>query len=306
MIYHSVTELVGHTPLLRLHNVEKAQKLSAALLAKLEYLNPAGSVKDRVALSMITDAEKQGILQPGGVIIEPTSGNTGIGIASIAAAKGYKAIIVMPDSMSAERRLLMAAYGAKVVLTPGALGMQGAVDEANRLAKETPGSIVAGQFENPANPLAHCTTTGPELWQDTHGEVDIFVAGVGTGGTISGVGEYLKERNPNIQVVAVEPADSPLLSGGKAGKHGLQGIGANFIPRILNRKVIDRILPVTQEQAYGAARLMGQTEGVLVGISSGAALYAAMGMARENPGKTIAVLLPDTGDRYLSTDLFAE
>ena len=306
MLYHSVTELVGNTPLLRLHNVEKAEGLRAALLAKLEYLNPAGSVKDRVALSMIADAESKGILKPGGVIIEPTSGNTGIGIACIAAAKGYQAIIVMPDSMSAERRQLMAAYGAKVVLTPGALGMQGAVEEAERLAEGIPGSYVAGQFENPANPLAHRTTTGPELWQDTQGEVDIFVAGVGTGGTISGVGAYLKEQNPKIQVVAVEPADSPLLSGGKAGKHGIQGIGANFIPEILDRDIIDRVLPVTQEQAYAAARLMVRTEGILVGISSGAALYAAMEMARQNPGKTIAVLLPDTGDRYLSTDLFTE
>jgi len=305
-IYESAQELIGRTPLLRLRGLERELALEARLLAKLEFLNPGGSVKDRVALAMVEDAEKRGILKPGAVIIEPTSGNTGIGLACVAAARGYRTIIVMPDSMSAERRLLMQAYGAEVVLTPGALGMQGAIEKAEALAKEIPGSFIPGQFENPANPEAHKKTTGPELWQDTDGDMDIFVAGVGTGGTLTGVGEYLKARKPEIQVVAVEPAGSPLLSGGKAGPHGLQGIGANFIPKILNREIIDRVIPVTEDQSYAAARLMGRKEGVLVGISSGAALHAAVELAKENPGKTIAVLLPDTGDRYLSTELFAE
>ncbi len=303
-IYDSAYELIGKTPLLRLNAVERELGLQARLLAKLEFLNPGGSVKDRVALSMVEDAEKRGILKPGAVIIEPTSGNTGIGLACVAAGRGYRTIIVMPDSMSAERRLLMQAYGAELVLTPGALGMQGAIEKAEELAKTIPGSFIPGQFDNPANPEAHKKTTGPELWQDSDGQIDIFVAGVGTGGTLTGVGEYLKEKNPAVQIVAVEPAGSPLLSGGKAGPHGLQGIGANFIPAILNREIIDRVFPVTEEQSYAAARLMGRKEGILVGISSGAALHAAIEVAKENPGKTVAVLLPDTGDRYLSTDLF--
>ena len=305
-IYESAHQLIGGTPLLHLRGLETEMGLEARLLAKLEFMNPGGSVKDRVALAMVEDAEKRGILKPGAVIIEPTSGNTGIGLACVAAARGYRTIIVMPDSMSAERRLLMQAYGAEVVLTPGTLGMQGAIEQAEALAKEIPESFIPGQFENPANPDAHKKTTGPELWQDTDGDIDIFVAGVGTGGTLTGVGEYLKAQKPDIQIVAVEPAGSPLLSGGKAGPHGLQGIGANFIPKILNREIIDRVIPVTEEQSYAAARLMGRKEGVLVGISSGAALHAAMELAKENPGKTIAVLLPDTGDRYLSTALFAE
>lgn len=305
-IYDSAYQLIGNTPLLRLNAVEREEGLTARLLAKLEFLNPGGSVKDRVALSMVEDAEKRGILKPGAVIIEPTSGNTGIGLACVAAARGYRTIIVMPDSMSAERRLLMQAYGAEVILTPGALGMQGAIQKAEELAKEIPDSFIPGQFVNPANPEAHRRTTGPELWRDADGEIDIFVAGVGTGGTLTGVGEYLKRKNPGVQVVAVEPAASPLLSGGKAASHGLQGIGANFIPEILNRDIIDRVFPVTEAQSYAAARLMGRKEGVLVGISSGAALHAAIELAKENPGKTVAVLLPDTGDRYLSTELFAE
>ena len=303
-IYNSAYELIGNTPLMRLNAVERELGLQARLLAKLEFLNPGGSVKDRVALSMVEDAEKRGILKPGAVIIEPTSGKTGIGLACVAAGRGYRTIIVMPDSMSAERRLLMQAYGAELVLTPGALGMQGAIEKAEELAKTIPGSFIPGQFDNPANPEAHKKTTGPELWQDSDGQIDIFVAGVGTGGTLTGVGEYLKEKNPAVQIVAVEPAGSPLLSGGKAGPHGLQGIGANFIPAILNREIIDRVFPVTEEQSYAAARLMGRKEGILVGISSGAALHAAIELAKENPGKTVAVLLPDTGDRYLSTDLF--
>lgn len=306
-IYHSVSELVGNTPLLELAGIAKEEKLEARLLAKLEYLNPAGSVKDRVALSMILDAEEKGLLHPGGLIIEPTSGNTGIGLACIAAARGYKTMIVMPDSMSRERQQLIAAYGAQLVLTPGALGMQGAVEKAEALHKEYPNSIIAGQFVNPANPAAHVASTGPEIWQDTQGQVDIFVAGVGTGGTITGVGRYLKQQNPNIQVVAVEPAGSPLLSGGKAGSHGLQGIGANFIPAVLDTRIYDEIIPVTEAQAYAAGRLAAQREGILVGISSGAALHAAMELAKqpENRRKTIVVLLPDTGDRYLSTPMFA-
>ena len=307
-IYQSAAELIGNTPLLELQAVAKEEKLSARLLAKLEYFNPAGSAKDRVALAMIEDAEQKGLLKEGSVIIEPTSGNTGIGLACVAAARGYRTIIVMPDSMSMERQLLMGAYGAELVLTPGVTGMQGAVEKANALAKEIPGSFIPDQFANPANPYAHRTTTGPEIWRDTEGNVDIFVAGVGTGGTITGVGEYLKERNPNVQIVAVEPAGSPLLSKGIAGKHGLQGIGANFIPKALNTSVYDRIIPVTEQEAYAAGRLLGRKEGILVGISSGAALHAAVSLAKqlENEGKTIVVLLPDTGDRYLSTPMFTQ
>ena len=304
-IYTSAYQLIGGTPLLELVGIEKEYDLQARLLAKLEYLNPAGSVKDRVALSMIRDAEEKGLLVPGSVIIEPTSGNTGIGLACVAAARGYRTVIVMPDSMSMERRLLMSAYGAELVLTPGALGMQGAIDEAERLAKETPNSFIPDQFNNPANAAAHYATTGPEIWQDTEGQVDIFVAGVGTGGTITGTGRYLKEQNPNVRVIAVEPAGSPLLSGGQAGPHGLQGIGANFIPSVLDRSVYDQVVTVTEEQAYAAGRLAGRKEGILVGISSGAALHAAIQAAKENPGKTVLVLLPDTGDRYLSTPMFA-
>ena len=305
-IYTSADQLIGRTPLLELANMEKCENLSAKVLAKLEYLNPAGSAKDRVALAMIEDAEKRGILKAGSTIIEPTSGNTGIGLACVAAARGYRTVIVMPDSMSAERQLLMAAYGAELVLTPGSLGMSGAIAKAEELAKEIPGSFIPDQFGNPANAKAHYDTTGPEIWADTDGNVDIFVAGVGTGGTITGVGRYLKEKNPAVKIVAVEPADSPLLSGGKAGPHGLQGIGANFVPAVLDTTVYDSIIPVSTEEAYAAARLMGKREGILVGISSGAALHAAMELAKqpENAGKTIAVLLPDTGDRYLSTDLF--
>ena len=304
-IYTSAQQLIGSTPLLELVGIEKEYNLSAKLYAKLEYLNPAGSAKDRVALAMIEDAEAKGLLVPGATIIEPTSGNTGIGLACVAATRGYKAIIVMPDSMSMERRMLMTAYGAELVLTPCALGMQGAIDEANRIAANTPGSFIPDQFNNPANAEAHYQTTGPEIWQDTDGTVDIFVAGVGTGGTITGVGRYLKEQNPNVQVVAVEPAKSPLLSGGQAGPHGIQGIGANFIPTVLDRNIYDQVIPVTEEQAYAAGRLIGRKEGVLVGISSGAALHAAIETAKKNPGKTIVVLLPDTGDRYLSTPMFA-
>ena len=305
-IYTSADQLIGRTPLLELAHMEETESLSAKVLAKLEYFNPAGSAKDRVALSMIRDAEERGILKPGSTIIEPTSGNTGIGLACVAAARGYRTIIVMPDSMSEERKLLMSAYGAELVLTPGKLGMTGAIAKAEELAKEIPDSFIPDQFGNPANSKAHYETTGPEIWADTDGNVDIFVAGVGTGGTITGVGRFLKEKNPAIQVVAVEPYDSPLLSGGKAGPHGLQGIGANFVPAVLDTTIYDRIIPVTTEQAYAAARLMGKTEGVLVGISSGAALHAAMTLAKrcENAGKTIVVLLPDTGDRYLSTELF--
>ena len=305
-IYTSVDQLVGRTPLMELGRIMEDRKLQARLLAKLEFMNPAGSVKDRVALSMINDAEKKGLLAPGGCIIEPTSGNTGIGLAAIAASRGYKAIIVMPDSMSRERQLLMTAYGARLVLTPGKLGMQGAIEEAQRIRKETPGSIIAGQFDNPANPAAHIAATGPEIWEDTDGNVDIFVAGVGTGGTITGIGRYLKEKNPSVQIIAVEPAGSPLLSGGVAGSHGLQGIGANFVPSVLDTGIYDEILPVTEEQAYAAGRLLGCREGILAGISSGAALHAAMEVARrpENAGKNLVVLLPDTGERYLSTEMF--
>lgn len=304
--YHSVSELVGKTPLLRLSNIEKANDLNVTLLAKLECMNPAGSVKDRVALSMITDAEKSGRLAPGGTIIEPTSGNTGIGIAALAAAKGYRVIITMPDTMSVERQKLMKAYGAEVVLTDGKLGMNGAIAKAEELAKEIDGAIVAGQFVNPANPAAHYATTGPEIWADTDGRVDVFVAGAGTGGTVTGTGRYLKEQNPAVKVVAIEPATSAVLSGGKAGAHGLQGIGAGFVPVILDTKIIDEVMPITDEAAYEAVRALARAEGILVGISSGAALSAAVELAKrpESAGKTIVVLLPDTGERYLSTDLF--
>ena len=307
-VYTSVEQLIGNTPLLELTHLETELGLKAKVLAKLEYLNPAGSVKDRVGLAMILDAEEQGRLQSGGTIIEPTSGNTGIGLAAVAAARGYRVIIVMPDSMSMERRLLMTAYGAELVLTEGRKGMTGAIEKAETLAREIPGSIIAGQFDNPANPEAHYQTTGPEIWRDTDGRVDVFVAGVGTGGTITGTGRYLKEQNPAVQVVAVEPADSPLLSRGKSGPHSLQGIGANFVPPVLDTGIYDEIIPVTTEQAYEAGRQLGRREGVLVGISSGAALWAALELAKrpENEGKTIVVLLPDTGDRYLSTDLFKE
>ena len=307
-IYTSADPLIGATPLLELTHIEKAQNLQAKVLAKLEYLNPAGSVKDRVALAMIQDAENKGILKEGSVIIEPTSGNTGIGLASVAAARGYRCIIVMPDSMSRERILTMQAYGAQVVLTEGKLGMAGAIAKAEELAAQTPGSFLPGQFDNPANPAAHRASTGPEIWQDTEGSVDIFVAGVGTGGTITGVGVYLKSKNPHIQVVAVEPAASPLLSKGQSGPHAIQGIGANFVPKVLNTGVYDEILPVKNEDALAAGRLVGRTEGILVGISSGAAVWAAVELAKrpENRGKTIVALLPDTGDRYLSTALFSQ
>ena len=306
-IYTSAEQLIGSTPLLELCNLQKKLGLKARILAKLEYFNPAGSVKDRVGLAMIDDAEAKGLLKPGATIIEPTSGNTGIGLALVAAARGYKAIIVMPDSMSLERRMLMAAYGAELVLTPGGQGMTAAIEKAKELAAAIPGSFIPDQFNNPANAEAHYRTTGPEIWGDTDGEVDVFVAGVGTGGTITGTGRYLKERKPGMKVIAVEPADSPLLSGGKAASHGLQGIGANFIPGVLDTKIYDEITCVTTEQAYEAARLLGRTEGVVVGISAGAALHAAVEAAKkaENEGKTIVVLLPDTGDRYLSTPMFA-
>ena len=306
-IYHSVEQLIGNTPLLELRHYQSAHQLGATLLAKLEFLNPGGSVKDRVARAMLDDAQERGLLSPGGTIIEPTSGNTGIGLACVAAARGYRVILTMPDSMSAERRAMLSAYGAQLVLTPGALGMQGAVDKARELAREIPGSFIPGQFDNPANPAAHYATTGPEIWQATGGRVDLFVAGVGTGGTISGTGRYLKERNPSLRVAAVEPASSPLLSGGKAGPHGIQGIGANFIPQALDRSVYDMVIPVTDEDAYQAGRELARLEGVLAGISSGAALWAATQLASrpEHAGKTIVVLLPDSGDRYFSTPMFA-
>lgn len=307
-IYTSAEQLIGHTPLLELTHIEAAEGLKARLLAKLEYLNPAGSVKDRVAKAMIDDAEATGKLKPGSVIIEPTSGNTGIGLASVAAARGYRVIIVMPETMSVERRLLMKAYGAELVLTEGAKGMAGAIAKAEELAAQTPNSFVPGQFVNPANPATHRATTGPEIWQDTDGQVDIFVAGAGTGGTITGVGGYLKEQNPAVHIVAVEPATSAVLSGGKAGPHKLQGIGAGFVPDVLDTSVYDEVMPITDEDAFAAGRMMGRKEGVLVGISSGAALHAAIQQAKrpENEGKTIVVLLPDTGDRYLSTPMFAD
>lgn len=307
-IYTSAHQLIGHTPLLELTHIEEKLGLKAKILAKLELFNPAGSVKDRVALTMIEDAEASGALKPDSVIIEPTSGNTGIGLAAVAAARGYRMMVVMPDSMSMERRLLMTAYGAELVLTPGAKGMAGAIAKADELAAEIPNSFIPGQFVNPSNPKAHRESTGPEIYDDTDGTVDIFVAGVGTGGTITGVGEYLKSRNPAVQVVAVEPSDSPVLSGGQAGPHKLQGIGAGFVPEVLNTSVYDEVFPVTSEEAYAGGRLMGRSEGVLVGISSGAALHAAIEVAKrpENEGKTIVVLLPDTGDRYLSTPMFTE
>ena len=307
-IYTSADQLIGHTPLLELTHVEATNNLEAKILAKLEYFNPAGSVKDRIAKAMLDEAEKSGKLKPGAVIIEPTSGNTGIGLASVAAARGYRIIIVMPETMSIERRQLMKAYGAELVLTEGAKGMKGAIAKADELAKEIPNSFIPGQFVNPANPAAHKATTGPEIWEDTDGKVDIFVAGVGTGGTVSGVGEYLKSKNPNVKVVAVEPASSPVLSKGVAGSHKIQGIGAGFVPDTLNTKVYDEIIAVENEAAFEAGREIGKKEGVLVGISSGAALWAAKELAKrpENKGKTIVALLPDTGDRYLSTALFAE
>ena len=307
-IYTSADQLVGKTPLLELTHIEKELDLKAKLLAKLEYFNPAGSVKDRIAKAMIDDAEASGKLQPGSVIIEPTSGNTGIGLAAIAAAKGYRIIIVMPETMSVERRQLMKAYGAELVLTEGVKGMKGAIAKANELAAETPNSFIPGQFVNPANPKAHFESTGPEIYEDTDGQVDIFVAGVGTGGTVTGVGEYLKGKNPDVKVVAVEPASSAVLSTGVAGSHKIQGIGAGFVPDVLNTKIYDEIIPVANEDAFAVGRLIGQKEGVLVGISSGAAAWAAIELAKrpENAGKTIVVLLPDTGDRYLSTPLFAD
>ena len=307
-IYTSADQLIGHTPLLELTHIEKAHDLKAKLVAKLEYFNPAGSVKDRIAKAMIDDAEAKGLLKAGSVIIEPTSGNTGIGLASVAAARGYRIIIVMPETMSVERRQLMKAYGAELVLTEGVKGMKGAIAKADELAKEIPNSFVAGQFVNPANPKAHYETTGPEIWQDTDGKVDFFVAGVGTGGTITGVGKFLKEKNPAVKVVAVEPKTSAVLSTGIAGSHKIQGIGAGFVPDVLDTKIYDEIIPVTNEDAFATGRLIGHKEGVLVGISSGAAVWAALELAKrpENAGKKIVVLLPDTGDRYLSTPLFAE
>ena len=305
-IYNSVSELIGKTPLLEIKNIENEQNLCARIFVKLEFFNPAGSVKDRVALEMILDMEEKGILKKGSTIIEPTSGNTGIGLAAVGASKGYRVIITMPETMSIERQKLMKAFGAELVLTEGAKGMAGAIEKANELSKETPNSIVAGQFVNPANPQAHRKTTGPEIWEDTDGKVDIFVAGVGTGGTITGIGEYLKSKNKDIKVVGIEPADSPILSGGKAGAHGLQGIGAGFIPDVLNVEIIDEIFTVTTDEAYSASRELAKKEGVLVGISSGAALYAGLELAKreENKGKNVVILLPDTGDRYLSTNLF--
>ena len=307
-IYKTADELIGNTPLLELSNIKKSESLDATLLAKLEYFNPAGSVKDRIAKAMIDDAEKSGKLKKGSVIIEPTSGNTGIGLAAVAAARGYRIIIVMPETMSVERRILMKAYGAELVLSEGAKGMKGAIEKANELAKEIPDSFIPGQFVNPANPAAHVASTGPEIWNDTDGKVDIFVAGVGTGGTITGVGQYLKSKNPSVKVVAVEPSDSPVLSQGKSGPHKIQGIGAGFVPDVLDTKVYDEVIPVTSDDAFAAGRLVGKKEGVLVGISSGAALWAGIQLAKrpENKGKNIVVLLPDTGDRYLSTALFAE
>ena len=305
-IYTSADQLIGSTPLLEVKNIEAEEGLKATILVKLEYFNPAGSVKDRVAKAMIDDAEAKGLLKPGSVIIEPTSGNTGIGLASVAAARGYRIIIVMPETMSVERRQLMKAYGAELVLSEGSKGMKGAIAKADELAQEIPNAFIPGQFVNPANPAAHYATTGPEIWADSDGQVDIFVAGVGTGGTVTGVGEYLKEQNPAVKIVAVEPASSPVLSEGHAGAHMIQGIGAGFVPEVLNTAVYDEIIPVTNEDALSTGRRMGRTEGVLVGISSGAALWAAIELAKrpENTGKTIVALLPDTGDRYLSTALF--
>ena len=306
MLFQSVTQLIGGTPMLELNNIRRKDALPVRLLVKLEGCNPAGSAKDRVALSMILDAEEKGLLHPGSVIIEPTSGNTGIGLCSVAAARGYKCIIVMPDTMSVERQKLMTAFGAQLVLTPGAGGMTAAIAKAEELKASIPGSIIAGQFDNPANPEAHYRTTGPEIWADTEGGVDIFVAGIGTGGTITGTGRYLKERRPSVQVMGVEPADSPLLTKGVAGPHGIQGIGANFVPSILDTGILDEVIPVTTQDAYAAGRRMGLEEGVLAGISGGAALWAAMELAKrpENAGKTIVALLPDSGERYLSTAMY--
>ena len=307
-IFTSADQLIGKTPLLELVHIEKSEGLEAKVLGKLEYFNPAGSVKDRIAKAMIDDAEQKGLLKPGSVIIEPTSGNTGIGLASVAAARGYRIIIVMPETMSVERRQLMKAYGAELVLTDGAKGMKGAIAKADELAKEIPNSFIPGQFVNPANPAVHKATTGPEIWEDTDGKVDIFVAGVGTGGTVTGIGEYLKSRNPHVKVVAVEPAASPVLSKGVSGSHKIQGIGAGFVPDVLDTKVYDEIIPVENDDAFATGKLIGKKEGVLVGISSGAAVWAAIQLAKrpENKGKTIVALLPDTGDRYLSTPLFAD
>ena len=307
-IFTSADQLIGNTPLLEIRNIEREEGLKATVLVKLEYFNPAGSVKDRVAKAMLDDAEAKGLLKEGSVIIEPTSGNTGIGLASVAAARGYRIIIVMPETMSMERRQLMKAYGAELVLTEGSKGMKGAIAKADELAKEIPNAFIPGQFVNPANPAAHRAATGPEIWRDTEGKVDIFVAGVGTGGTVTGVGEYLKAQNPSVKIVAVEPASSPVLSEGKAGAHMIQGIGAGFVPDVLNTAIYDEIIPVTNEDALATGRRMGRSEGVLVGISSGAALWAALKLAKrpENAGKTIVALLPDTGDRYLSTALFGE
>ncbi len=308
-IYTSATQLIGHTPLLKVNNYLKDQNIEGVeLLAKLEYFNPAGSVKDRIALAMIEDAEKKGILKEGSTIIEPTSGNTGIGLASVAAAKGYRTILTLPETMSVERRNLLKAYGAELVLTEGAKGMKGAIAKAEELEKSILGAVILGQFDNPANPAAHAATTGPEIWEDTDGKVDIFVAGVGTGGTVTGIGTYLKSKNPNVKVVAVEPADSPVLSGGQPGPHKLQGIGAGFVPSVLNTGIYDEIFTVTTDQAFTTGRLIAHKEGILVGITSGAALYAAAQIAKrpENAGKTIVALLPDSGDRYLSTPMFAE
>ena len=307
-IFTSADQLIGHTPLLQVTHIEEQEKLEASVLVKLEYFNPAGSVKDRIGKAMIDDAEAKGLLKKGATIIEPTSGNTGIGLAAVAAARGYRIIIVMPDTMSVERRQLMKAYGAELVLTEGAKGMKGAIAKADELAAQIPGSFIPGQFVHPANPAAHYAATGPEIWEDTDGQVDIFVAGVGTGGTVTGVGKYLKEKKPQVQVVAVEPKDSPVLSEGHAGPHKIQGIGAGFVPQVLDTGIYDEVIPVANEDAFATGRLMGKKEGVLVGISSGAALFAAIQLAKrpENKGKTIVVLLPDTGDRYLSTPLFAD
>lgn len=308
VVYTSADQLIGNTPLLELTHIEKKENLQARILAKLEYLNPAGSVKDRIAKAMFDDAEAKGELKPGSTIIEPTSGNTGIGLASVAAARGYRIILTMPETMSVERRQLMKAYGAELVLTDGSKGMKGAIAKAKELAQEIPHSFIPGQFTNPANPLAHQTTTGPEIWNDTDGKVDIFVAGVGTGGTITGVGRYLKEQNPSVTLVAVEPQDSPVLSEGRSGSHKIQGIGAGFVPQVLDTTLYDEVIPVSNDDAFAAGKLIGHTEGILVGISSGAALHAAIELAKhpENAGATIVVLFPDTGDRYLSTPLFSD